>query len=192
MKLRTRGRQRLAGTALACAALLLPGVVFVASALSRTPAAAATVAKCATASTRIWAADEGVGTAGTTYYELELSNVGTKTCILDGWASVWAVGTGGEQIGQPASHEGTPNMVTLAPGATSHVVLGVGDTGAICGSRGVTAAGLRVVPPGQSLPSPAGEADEIEHFSLQVCPHQSSMHVLPVHSGTGIPNYTFS
>lgn len=192
MKLRTPTHWRLAGGALACTALALPGVALVASAPSRTPAAAATVAKCTVASTRVWAAVEGVGTAGTTYYELELSNVGTKTCTLDGWASVWAVGTGGEQIGKPASHEGIPMKVTLAPGATAHVVLGVGDASAICGSQGVTAAGLRVVPPGESLPSPAGEADEIEHFSLQVCPKQSSMRVLPVHSGTGIPNYTFS
>jgi streptogramin lyase len=163
-------RRLSAGVTLACAALLFPGVALVASALSSTPAAAATVARCTAADTRVWAAVEGAGTAGTTYYELELSNVGTKTCTLDGWASVWAVGTGGKQIGKPASHQGTPNTVTLAPGATSHVVLGVGDTGAICGSQGVTAAGLRIVPPGQSLPSPAGEADEIEHFSLLVCP----------------------
>jgi hypothetical protein len=190
--MRLTARRLTAGVTLACAALLPPGVAFVTSALSSTSAAAATVAKCTAASTRVWAAVEGVGTAGTTYYELELSNVGTKRCTLDGWASVWAVGTGGEQIGKPASHQGTPNTVTLTPGATSHVVLGVGDAGALCGSQGVPAAGLRIVPPGQSLPSPAGETDEIEHFSLQVCPNQSSMHVLPVHSGTGIPNYTFS
>ncbi|HVB01438.1 MAG TPA: DUF4232 domain-containing protein [Acidimicrobiales bacterium] len=185
-------RRLVAGATLASAALLLPGVALIASALSSTLAAAAAVARCTAAGTRVWAAVEGAGTAGTTYYELELSNVGTKTCTLDGWASVWAVGTGGKQIGKPASHQGTPNTVTLTPGATSHVVLGVGDTGAICGSHGVQATGLRVVPPRQILPSPAGEADEIEHFSLQICPNQSSMHVLPVHSGTGIPNYTSS
>ena len=181
-----------AGATLACAALLLPGVALVASALSSTPAAAATVAKCTAASTRVWAAVEGVGTAGTTYYELELSNVGTKTCTL---ARL------GEGVGcrhrrradrQARVHQG-PRRRSRSLRVRPHMSSSVAEnTAAICGSQGVTAAGLRVVPPGQSLPSPAGEADEIEHFSLQVCPNQSSMHVLPVHSGTWIPNYTFS
>ncbi len=45
-----------------------------------------------------------------------------------------------------------------------------------------------VVPPGQ--PRLLGEADGIESFPLQVCPHVSSMNVRPIHSGTGIPGYT--
>jgi hypothetical protein len=102
------------------------------------------------------------------------------------------VNVSGTQMGKPATDQGSPSTVKLAPGATAHVVLGVEDTGAVCDSQGIKAAGLRVVPPGQTLPSPPGEADEVENFPLEVCPNQSSMHVLPVHSGTGIPLHTRS
>jgi hypothetical protein len=167
-------RRFAAGVALACAAILLSTVTFAASAVSGASAvAAAAVASCRATSTDVWAAVEGVGSAGTTYYELEFSNVGLQACTLHGYPSVWAVAQNGLQIGKSASHRGVPSTVTLLPGATSHAVLGVVDTGAVCGRQGVAAAGLRVVPPGQTLPKPAGEKDEVEHFPLQVCPHQS-------------------
>jgi hypothetical protein len=168
---------------------VLPTAGLVASAA---PGAQAAVASCRAANTEVWAAFEGNGTAGTTYYELELSNIGSRACTLRGYPSVWAVSVDGLQMGEPASHQGVPSTVTLEPGATSHAILGVVDTGALCSGPGVTAAGLRVVPPGQSLPRPAGEADEVENFPVQVCAHQSSMNVRPVRSGTGIPDYTIS
>ncbi len=189
MKLTLRDARRLGvGAALACGAILLPT-----AALAASPAAGAraTVARCQPASTEVWAAVEGVGTAGTTYYELEFSNVGTQPCTLHGFPSVWAVTLRGAEIGKPALHHGiVPTSVTLQPGATAHAVLGVVDTGAICGRQGVRGAGLVVVPPGQ--PRLLGEADGIESFPLQVCPHVSSMNVRPIQSGTGIPGYTSS
>ncbi len=190
MELTLRDCRRLAvGAALACGAIVVPTAALVASAASGAPAA---VASCTAAETEVWAAVEGDGTAGTTYYELEVSNVGHQACTLHGYPSVWAVSLSGQQIGKPASHRGVPSTVTLRPGATSHAVLGVVDTGALCGGPGVAAEGLRVVPPGETLPEPAGEADEAENFPLQVCPHQSSMNVLPIRSGVGIPNFTSS
>jgi hypothetical protein len=153
-------------------------------------ASPAAVATCTSSSTEVWAAFKGSGTAGTTYYVLEISNVGTKRCTLEGYASVTAFGASGALVGVAASHRGTPALVTLAPGATAHVVLGVTDTGALCGSSGVATTGLRVVPPGES--KPIGEEDEITNFPLTVCSHQSSMSVLSVHAGTGIPLYTVS
>jgi hypothetical protein len=190
MKLTLRDCRRLAvGAALACGAVLVPTAALLVSAASGAPAA---VASCRAANTEVWAAVEGDGTAGTTYYELEFSNVGRQSCTMHGYPSVWAVSETGVRIGEPASHRGVPSTVMLQPGATSHAILGVVDTGALCSGPGVAGEGLRVVPPGQSLPKPAGEADEVEHFSVQVCPRQPSMNVLPVRSGTGIPNYTFS
>ncbi len=190
MELTLRDCRRLAvGAALAFGAIVVPTAALVASAASGAPAA---VASCTAAETEVWAAVEGDGTAGTTYYELEVSNVGHQACTLHGYPSVWAVSLSGQQIGKPASHRGVPSTVTLRPGATSHAVLGVVDTGALCGGPGVAAEGLRVVPPGETLPEPAGEADEVENFPLQVCPHQSSMNVLPIRSGVGIPNFTSS
>jgi len=182
------GRRLAAVVALACGAILLPTAVLAASAALAAPAAMAT---CRAANTEVWAAVEGNGTAGTTYYELEFSNIGTQPCTLHGFPDVWAVSVGGTQIGKPAWHQSiVPSTVKLQPGATSHAILGVEDTGAVCQGPGVKAAGLRVVPPGQ--PMPVGEADEVENFPVTVCPHISSMNVRPIHSGTGIPNYTFS
>jgi len=189
MKHSLRDARRLAvGTALACGALVLPTAILAASAAPRAPAA---ITSCRAANTEVWAAVEGVGTAGTTYYELEFSNIGTQPCTLHGFPDVWAVTLHRAEIGKPALHQSiVPNTVTLQPGATAHAILGVVDTGAMCGRRGVTGTGLRVVPPGQ--PTPMGEADEVENFPVQVCPDVSSMNVRPVHSGTGIPGYTFA
>jgi hypothetical protein len=178
------------GRALTCGVVLFCAVAFAGTAVSTSMAAAA-VASCRAASTEVWAPVEGAGTAGTIYYELEFSNVGHHTCTLRGYPSVWAITQGGVKIGVPAMHRGVPRMVTLRPGETAHAVLGVTTTGAVCGTQGAMGTGLRVVPPGQTLPKTPGERDEVEHFPLQVCTSQSSMHVFPVHAGTGIPNYTF-
>ena len=189
MKLTLRDTRRLAVVAaLAFGAILLPT-----AALAASPASGArpTVASCQAANTEVWAAAKDIGTAGTTYYELEFSNIGTQPCTLHGFPDVWAVTLHGAEIGKPASHQNiVPSTVTLQPGATAHAILGVVDTGAMCGREAVTAAGLKVIPPGQ--PMPVGEADEVENFPVQVCPHVSSMNVRPIHSGTGIPGYTFS
>ena len=189
MKLTLRDTGRLAvGAALACGVILLPTVV-----LASSPASGArpAVASCQAANTEVWAAVEGIGTAGTTYYELEFTNIGTRPCTLHGFPDVWAVTPHRAEIGKPASHQNiVPSTVTLQPGATAHAILGVVDTGAVCGRESVTAAGLKVVPPGQ--PMPVGAADEVENLPVQVCPHGSSMNLRPIHSGTGIPAYTFS
>ncbi|MGD0439762.1 MAG: DUF4232 domain-containing protein [Acidimicrobiales bacterium] len=190
MKLKLRDYRRVVlGVAVVCGAILLPTATLAASATAN---ARASIQSCGAASTEVWAAVEGDGTAGTIYYELEFSNVGRQPCTLRGWPSVWGVSATGAQIGDPASHRGVATTVALQPGGTAHAILGVVDTGALCAGPGVTVAGLRVVPPGEALPRPAGEADEVENFSVQVCPHESSMNVLAVHSGVGIPNYTFS
>lgn len=176
------------GAALVCGAILLPGAALATAPVSLTRA---TLPSCQPASTAVWAAVEGYGTAGTIYYELEFSNIGTRPCTLRGFPDVWAISLRRAEIGRPASHQNiVPRTVTLQPGATAHAVLGVVDTGALCGRRGVAAAGLSVVPPGQ--PMAAGESDEVQSFPLEVCPNVSSMSVRPVHSGTGIPGYTFS
>lgn len=196
MRMATRlGRWLGVGWVLTCVAMALSSAVPSGSAGSTTLAtsgATSSMAKCRAAGTEVWAAAEGAGTAGTVYYELELSNVGHRTCSLRGFPSVWAVDAHGVKVGVRSSDSGTPSTVVLRPGSTAHAVLGVTTTGAVCGTSGVPAAGLRVVPPGQTLPKTPGETDWIEHFPLQVCANKSSMHVLPVRAGTGIPNYSFS
>jgi hypothetical protein len=190
MKLTSFSDKRIA--ALTITAILLSAVTSTAPMISSSPVAAATIANCSVGNTFVWAAFEGAGTAGTTYYVLEFSNVGSRTCTLRGNATVWAVNRTGLQVGKPATHQGVPSTVTLARDETAHSILGVVGTGAACPGQGLQATGIRVVPPGQTLPNPAGEKDEVEYFPVKVCAHQSSMHVLPVRPGTGIPLYTTS
>ena len=141
MKLTLRNRRRLAVcAALVCGVIVLPATGLVASAASGAPAS---VARCSAASTEVWAAVEGDGTAGTVFYELEFSNIGHQTCTLRGYPDVWAITLTGHETGKPALHRGVPGTVTLRPGATAHAILGVVDTGALCSGPGVLAAGLR-------------------------------------------------
>ncbi len=48
------------------------------------------------------------------------------------------------------------------------------------------------MPPNQNLPKPAGETDEVANFPLKICVSKASLNVLPLYTGTGIPNYTFT
>jgi len=113
MSLKLPGCRRLAvGLALACGVVAVPAATVVASAASGSPA---TVANCRASSTDVWAAVEGDGTAGTVFYELEFSNVGSRTCTLRGYPSVWAVSLSGHEIGRSASRRGSPSTVTLHP-----------------------------------------------------------------------------
>jgi hypothetical protein len=176
--------------ALTRVAILLCAAAFTVPIGASSPATAATIVNCSVANTFVWAAFDGAGTAGTTYYVLEFSNIGPEACTMHGNASVWAISKTGLHLGKPASHQGVPSTVTLAHDGTAHAILGVIDTGAACPGQGVQATGIRVVPPGQTLPNPAGEKNAVEYFPVKVCAHQSSMKVLPVRSGTGIPLYT--
>jgi hypothetical protein len=102
----------------------------------------------------------GSGTAGGTYYNLEFTNLSARACALVGYPGVSAASIGGSQLGNAASRDGTytPAVITLAgntsanqAGTTATVVLKITDVGvyapSACGP--VTAAGLRVYPPGQ-------------------------------------------
>ncbi len=193
MKPILRVQQRLRATAaFASGALILASTILALSDVTGAPQASAAPAPCSAANTFVWSADVGNGTAGTTFYVLEFSNVGATTCTLSGFAQVWAITSHGTQVGKPASRRGATSSVSLAPKATAHAILGVVDTGALCGNHGVASAGLRVVPPGQTLPSSPGERDEVENYPLEVCSNESSMNVTAIHAGTGIPLYTTS
>jgi Protein of unknown function (DUF4232) len=182
MKLTMRASRRLAaGVALACAAVALPAAALAASGAPSRQGVAA-VPGCSAASTEVWLGLPGDGTAGTTFYQLEFSNIGRHTCSLFGYPGVSAIDIHGHQVGQPASHSGIRHTVILRPGGTSHVVLAVGDAGAFC-AHPVSAAQLRVFPPGQTH-------SQLVQLAVQVCRHRVTMRVLPVRPGTGIPFFT--
>lgn len=99
------------------------------------------------------------GTAGTIYYQLVFRNTGSTTCTLFGYPGVSYVrGEAGTQTGDPASRnptisgQSTPAVVTLAPGASAHAVVGEVDVEAYSSSvcKPTAVRGLRVYPPDQS------------------------------------------
>ena len=94
------------------------------------------------------------GAAGIVYYSLRLTNHGTASCILQGYAGVsFVTGPDGQQVGAAASR-GTvapAPTITLAPGSSAGAVLQITDPtnyGTACGLTPV--AGLRVYPPNQT------------------------------------------
>jgi Protein of unknown function (DUF4232) len=177
-------RQRAEVIALSAAVVIVTGAATsVASAHRATAAATPT---CTSANTQIWLGlGLGGGTAGSTYYPLEFSNVGHRACTLNGFPGVSAEGNGGGQIGPAAGRNGQHHgVVTLAAGATAHAILRVVDWGALC-SKQVPAIALRVYAPGET------RAEDVP-FAFGACAHQGVLIVGPVHGGVGIPGYTTS
>jgi hypothetical protein len=130
---------------------------------------------CATAGLVVWAyADYGGGYAGGYAYTVGFTNLSGHACTLRGHPGVSAVSLAGQQLGSPAGlGGGTLTTVTLANGATATARLDIGDAGAFC--QPVTAAGLRVYPPGQ-------RAAKIVPIPFGACPHAGPvwMHAGPV------------
>lgn len=154
-----------------------------ASARDARPAAAG---PCTPASTQVWLGlGLGGGTAGSTYYPLEFSNVGHRPCTLSGFPGVSGYGSGGGRVGPAATRNGQRHgTVTLAPNATAHALLRVVDWGALC-SKEIVAVGLQVYPPGETRSGPVP-------FSFGACANRGVLIVGPVRAGVGIPGYTTS
>jgi hypothetical protein len=163
MNLRATALWRALGTA----AILGPAVALAAPGSHAGAARAATVqaatvqpttvrtatSACATPGLDVWLNTQGDGTAGTTYYNLEFTNLSGSSCTLYGYPGVSGVTLAGTQLGSAASRNGTtPHTVTLASGATASATLGIADVGAFPAAKCqmTTAAGLRVYPPGQT------------------------------------------
>jgi len=154
-------RRILAAGAVACAAVPVPATALAASAASASAvhhaaAGRVTTSACPTSGLDVWLDTQGNGAAGTNYYRLEFTNLSGSSCTLYGFPGVSAVSLAGTQLGSAASrnHSFTPHLVTLANGATVTAILGIAQTtlfpAAQC--QPVTAAGLRVYPPGQTAP----------------------------------------
>ena len=183
--LRQRKVQALAATVIAAGAIaaVIPAVA--ASASATTPA----TPRCGNSDVRAWLGVPGSGTAGSTYYVLEMSNISNHTCTLYGYPGVSAVGPGGVQLGSAASRSpGDPeHVVTLAKGATSYALLQIADTGvyspSACGPK--TALGLKVYPPNDT-------AAQIISYPFSACTKKGLvyLHVRVTRAGTGIPGYS--
>jgi Protein of unknown function (DUF4232) len=117
-------------------------------------AVSATVPGCATSGLVIWLNTQGNGAAGSSYYNLELTNLSGRACSISGYPGVSAVNLAGRQLGAAAGRDRAqpPHLLTLAAGATATVLLRITDVANFPAPscRQVTAAGLRVYPPNQT------------------------------------------
>jgi hypothetical protein len=189
--LRLRKFQALAITAVVAgagaAAAIVPTVA--ASASSDSAARPAVVHRCTTANLRVWLAVPGDGTAGPIYYQLELSNVSSSACTVYGYPGVSAVAAGGKQLGSAARRNSVKpaTLITLAKGATAHVLLGITDPGFFSPSAcpRANAIGLRVYPPNDT-------ASTIVDFPFAACGKAgpSFLSVTVAEPGVGIPGYS--
>jgi hypothetical protein len=109
---------------------------------------------------------QGNGYAGGVGYTLKFTNLSGHACTLHGFPGVSAVSLTGGQLGKPAGWSGTPATVTLASGVTASATLLITNVGNYPPSQchPVTAAGLRVYPPGQTasrqIPFPFGACSD--------------------------------
>jgi Protein of unknown function (DUF4232) len=109
---------------------------------------------CATSGLVIWLNTQSSGAAGSSYYNLELTNLSGRACSISGYPGVSAVNLAGRQLGAAAARDRAqpPHLLTLAAGATATVLLRITDVANFPASscRQVIAAGLRVYPPNQT------------------------------------------
>src|SRR5258708_6089486 len=173
-------RRLVAGVGLASAAILLPAAALASSAAPAAKAAPAVA--CGSSVTELWSAAQSDGAAGSSYFQIELSNIRHTTCTLFGYPGVSTLDIHGHQVGLSATHGGGRVTATLVPGGTAHFVLKVTNAGAVCGSP-VNTSTLRVFAPGQTTAKLIG-------FPSQACLGHSLLFVDSVHNGTGIPGFS--
>jgi hypothetical protein len=187
MKLSTRTLRRAGATAAAVtAAVLIPTVALAAPARPAAPAAAP---HCTNAQLQTWMGLPGDATAGTTFFELEISNVSAHSCTLFGFPGVSATGQAAKQVGSPAVRNSSHpvRLITLGRGGTAHVDLGIVDAlafpAATC--HPVTATGLRVFAPNDFQ-------SQVIPFSFRACSKAGPkfLTISPVVAGTGIPLFS--
>ena len=175
------GRRMLiiAAAALACTAAALLPIMAQASPASR---AAPQVARCTASNTYVWFALSPSGAAGTIYYPIEFTNLGSRTCWLSGYPRVFGTTKSGTTFGPAAGRLTLPvGRITLRKNQTAHALLGIVEPGIIAGCHAVTGGGLAVYPPGQAHRQLVGS------FYFSGCRNKVYMHVGPVQPGIGVP-----
>lgn len=105
----------------------------------------------------------GNGTAGTSYYDLDLRNVSSVTCFVQGYPGVsFVAGANGHQVGNPAVRvAGSTPQVVLTPQRAAVATLAVvdaGNYGTACQLTPVL--GFRVYPPDQTAALYVAHPDE--------------------------------
>jgi len=115
-----------------------------------TSAAPAAPALCKAASLTATTDATGGGAAGSVYEKLILTNSGTATCVLEGFAGVsLTADASGEPIGEPATRETTTPVtkIELAPGKSAWAEIRYTQARNYGDCARVAAAGFRIYPP---------------------------------------------
>jgi Protein of unknown function (DUF4232) len=183
-------RRLAVAAAIASTAIVIPAVALAASGSSAAQPASATASRCLTADLTDWLGVPGSQTAGSTYYELEISNISHRTCTLYGFPGVSAVRNARQLEGSPAGRVGghAEDLLTLVPGSTVHVILQIADVYNFAPSacHPVQAFGLRVYAPG-------AYSWRLVGLTFEACSKRGPvfLHVSTTIAGTGIPGYSF-
>jgi len=124
------------------------------SAGGSTPAAPAPGTNACTAAGLKVTIGSGDAAAGHFYVPLELTNIGSSSCVIQGFPGVsYVTGDNGTQVGQPAARSGPAGpSVTLAPGAVASSIVTVTDVSVFDASscQQTPVRGFRVYPPGNT------------------------------------------
>jgi len=137
-----------------CASLFCAVAASTAALVPAALAAPAAAPQCPTSGLVVWLNTQGNAAAGSSYYTLEFTNLSGHSCTLKGYPGVSALGLNGAALGSAASREPSSSaVVTLANGSAATAVLRivVAQNYPVSKCHAVTAAALRVYPPGQTV-----------------------------------------
>ncbi len=160
---------RVRRTAAAITAALGLGIGSAVWATSAASAAPDVTPGCTTGNLAVWVnADSENGAAGTTYFNLDFTNISGHTCHLYGYPGVSATNGNGKQLGLAARrNSATPaTTVNIPPGGTAHSFLGYVDIVVDPACHPATATFLKVFPPN-------GTTARHAFFPLPVCTNKT-------------------
>ncbi len=169
----THSKRKL-GVVAVTGAVLLSAIAMLAAELTPSAGAAASrrAPRCATAQLVIWLNEvPGNGAAGSVFHQLAFTNLSRRTCTLRGFPRASAANLHGRRVGGFATREVgvKAHTVRLRPGDTAFAGLRIVEAQnfphATC--RPVTAAGLRVWPPGR-------HASKLVPFPFEACARASN------------------
>ena len=159
-----RGRRSTKVLALASSVTLFASLVVVGLAGAPVVAASAAAPACTTANLDVWLNTQGNGAAGSSYYNLNFTNLSAHSCTLYGYPGISGVTQAGIQLGSAAARDGehAATVITLGSAqsargfeqdtsrstATVVVQITVAENFPAAQCAPITAAGLRVYPPG--------------------------------------------
>jgi hypothetical protein len=143
-----------------------------------TVASAAVVPACTTSNLVVWLNTVGNGAAGSSYYNLNFTNLSGHTCTLQGYPGVSGVSLTNHQVGSSAARSNAIGASTItltsarsAKGLessssrnTATVILQITEVEnyPVASCSQISAAGLRVYPPGQT-------ASKVISFPFAAC-----------------------